>query len=468
MLRWHSAAWAALVSLSACVIYGEDLLLPADGTGAAGGGAGGDDAGGAGGSASVGGGGGAGGATADLGWPLDDSLPARCPSQPPGGGTAWTGWGNFQFPASVSVAKNQTTEPLFGRTYRAGETDGVGQAPGWEAELGVGPLGTLPTGEGRCWSHVAATFNIDVGNDDEYVTTLTPETPGLYALFFRYRPPGGAWRHGDLDGSDDGISSDDATTLVVSDTATAAGSLIVATLNLRCRLDDWAARRPLVVQALARVDPDLVAFQEDCIDAGGPSQAEEVRAELSTYTGRGYAFRRTGTHQATSGNDVYDEGISVLSAFSIAASHVLDLPYAQIPRKALAVDVVVRGEPLRFYTTHFDFGSQAATARRQAAEAIVADLPAAAVAIVGGDLNAGSGEPAYQVLSEALTDLWSRANPNANGDTFPANDPTGRIDYLFAPSSLAAALTGAKLLDEESAGVFLSDHLGLATAVSFP
>lgn len=469
MVRWRRAAGAALGFLSACLVYGEDLLLPVeDGTGGVGGSAaGGDDVGGAGGDPSMGGTGGAGGVT-DLGWPLDDSLPTRCPSDPPAGGSAWTGWGNFQFPASVSVALNGTTELLFGRTYRAGETDGVGQATGWEAELGVGPLGTLPTGEGRCWSYVAASFNVDAGNDDEYASTLTPDTAGLFSLFFRYRPPGGAWRYGDLDGSDDGISVDDAAALVVSDPSTAAAPLIVATLNLRCRLDDWPARRPLVVQSLARVDPDLVAFQEDCVDGAGFSQAEEVRAELATYTRRGYAFRRAGTHQATSGDDVYDEGISVLSAHPIGATHTLDLAYVQIPRKALAVDVVIRGQPLRFYSTHFDFGADAAAARRQSAEAIVADLPSAGIAIVGGDLNAQSGEPAYQTLSDALIDLWSRANPNTAGDTFPAAAPTGRIDYLFGSGSLGAALTGAKLLDEENAGVFSSDHLGVATAVSYP
>lgn len=398
-----------------------------------------------------------------MGWPLDDSLPTRCRPNPPQSGTVWDGWANLQFPASLSVAATGVSDPIYGRVYRAGETSAPGQAPGWEAELGFGPLGTLPTGEGRCWDYAAASFNVDVGNDDEYQVTLsgTLGEPGLYGLYYRYRPTGGAWRYGDLDGSDDGISVEQAARLTV--TGGAEGPLIVATLNLRCRLDDWAARKPLVVQALARVDPDLVAFQEDCIDAGGPAQVDEIAAELSTYTRRGYETRRVGTHQAMTGMLSFDEGISLLSALPVGASHSIDLPYAQIPRKALAADVVVGGEALRLYSTHFDFGVEHDAVRKEAAEALIADFPASGWVVVGGDLNAAPNEPAIDVLGDALTDWWSSANPSSAGLTFPADAPTRRIDYLFGP---ALALVGAKLLDESEGGTWLSDHRGVAVAVA--
>jgi endonuclease/exonuclease/phosphatase family metal-dependent hydrolase len=138
------------------------------------------------------------------------------------------------------------------------------------------------------------------------------------------------------------------------------------------------------------------------------------------------------------------------------------------PRKALAVDVVVRGQALRVYSTHFDYGSESESERTQSAQAIVADLPSATPCVVAGDLNAAPSEPAVAALAAALTDLWTAANPANLGLTYPATAPTGRIDYQFGSGGLGGALLGAKLLDEEQASVLLSDHLGIATATSFP
>lgn len=419
-----------------------------------------------GGSAGAGASGGQGG---DLGWPFDDSVPEPCEPNPPDlGGTAWTGWANFQHPAETTVSTGQASEPLYGRVYCEGETPGVGQAAGWEAELAVGPYGTLPTGEGRCWSYRPATFNVDVGNDDEYVATETPGSAGLFGLFFRYRPPGGAWRYGDLDGSDDGLAAAQAALLTATEATPSPAPLVVVTLNLRCRLDDWAARRNLVVRALSRLDPDLVAVQEDCIHQSGPTQVEEIRERLAPYTRRGYELRRVSTHTADAGGQSYDEGIAVLSAHRIEQSHALDLPHVHFPRKALAVDVTVRGQALRLYSTHFDYGTESADARTQSAEAILADLPAGRPAIVAGDLNANPQSAAVATLSSTLVDLFPRANPSQPGLTFPASDPDTRIDYLFAPDAVAQALLGARLLDETEGTVLLSDHLGVAVAVTFP
>ncbi len=467
-----SAGLATATLALACSEYTEDLLLTPTSSGGqggttSGGGSGGTGGGDAGNGGTSGGGAGAGGG--DLGWPLDDSLPTQCEPNPPDtSGTPWTGWGNYQHPAFTETPVGTQSEALFGQTYRAGETTNPGQAPGWQAELGVGPYGTLPTGDGRCWSYKTASFNTDVSNNDEYSSTLTPATAGLWGLLFRYRPSGGTWRYGDLDGSDNGIAADQAGLLAAVESDTSPKPLIVVSLNLRCQLDDWEGRQPLIVQALARVDPDLVAFQEDCTLNGGPSQAAVIAAQLSTYTRRGYESRRETTHQASSGGETYDEGISVLSAHHVVNSHTLALPYQNFPRKALAVDVLVRGQALRVYCTHFDYGTESEGERTQSAQAIVADLPSTTPAVVAGDLNAKPGEPAVAVLTAGLSDLWATANPSNPGLTFPATSPTARIDYQFGSTQLASALLGAKLLDEQQGSVWLSDHLGLATAVSFP
>lgn len=440
--------------------------------GAASGGAaagGGSPTGGASASGGQGGAGGSGGAPSDLGWPFDDSVPAPCDPTPLGdGGNAWAGWANLQYPASLAGEVGQPTDLVYGQAYAAGVTSSPGASSGWEAELGVGPLGTLPEGDARCWSFEAAAYNTDVGNNDEYQVSLEPDRPGLFGLAYRVRPPGGAWRYGDLNGSDDGLSAAQLAVLEVADPGDAP--LVVVTLNLRCRLDDWNARRPLVVRALARVQPDLVAFQEDCLAPDGTSQSAEVAALLAPYTRRGYALHRETTHLATSGSDSFPEGISVMSAHRLEGVTVLDLPYANFPRKAIGADVTVRGRALRFYATHFDYGSGNAAVRAAAAQAILADLPGGRPSIVAGDLNAEPGEGGPEELAAELVDLWASANPSSPGLTMPASAPTRRIDYLFVSPSVAPPVLsplGAKLLDESEAGVLLSDHLGVAAALGW-
>jgi len=460
-LRFDRVALASLFALAAC---GDDVATTGPSTSSAGGGsstsssasggggAGGGGAGGAASSSTSGAGGG------DLGWPFADELPQPCAPLPSSsGGAAWAGWANLQFPASLVGTIGQASSPIYGRVYQAGTTPLVGQAPGFEAQLLVGPLGALPDGEARCFTAVNASFNVDAGNDDEWQASLVPERAGLYGMYYRFRPSGGAYRYGDLNGSDDGVSVEQAAVLDVGGAAPAP--LVVATLNLRCRLDDWPARKPLVVAALARIDPDVVALQEDCLDTDG-AQAAVIAAELGAYTRRGYEHRRVTTHLAGSGNESFEEGIAVLSAHRIGATRVLDLPYANFPRKALAVELVVRGKPLRFYTTHFDYGTANAAVRKASAEAILADLPSGVTAIVAGDLNAEPSAPGPTELAAALGDAWSLANPSQLGLTMPASGPTRRIDYVYASSSLAPL--GARLLDDASAGIWLSDHLGVA------
>ena len=402
----------------------------------------------------------------DLGWPFPDTLPAPCPAQvlDDGAGAAWDGWANYQHPPALTVATGSETPPLYGQVYRQGETEAAGQAPGWQAELLVGPFGSLPTGEGRCWQALPASFNVQANNNDEYSATVTPTTRGLHGLLFRYRPSGGRWRYGDLGtGSDDGLQAVAAGQLLVTG---GSAPLRVVTMNLRCRVDGWTARRPLLVAALARVDPDLVAFQEDCLDPDtGRSQAEDLLEDLAARTRRGYLFRRQTTHVANHPEGSFEEGVSLLSAHPIEDEGVLTLPSAHLPRRALWIDVTLGGRALRFYATHFDFGQDAAAERTSSAQLILDSAPAARAVLVAGDLNTTPDSEAAQRLSSALVDLWGRANPSQPGLTFPASSPARRIDYVFASPPLALGLRGAKLLDEEAGGTRLSDHLGVAVSL---
>jgi endonuclease/exonuclease/phosphatase family metal-dependent hydrolase len=293
---------------------------------------------------------------------------------------------------------------------------------------------------------------------------VVPDAPGLFGLAFRFRPTGGVWRYGDRFGSDDGFDPLDLGVLSVPEAA-ATAPLKLVTLNLRCRADDWVARKPLLVTALARIQPDLVALQEDCL-TGDVTQAEELIAELGTRTRRGYRFLRAGTHTANHTEGSFEEGVALLSAHPIEQSGVADLPFAMFPRKALWADVTVRGVALRYVATHLDYGADADDERAASAAQILTLATAGRSLVVAGDMNSVPGSAAHASFSSALVDLWARANPSQAGLTYPAPNPSERIDYVFAPAALANGIAGARLLDESSGGVALSDHFGVAAALA--
>lgn len=242
--------------------------------------------------------------------------------------------------------------------------------------------------------------------------------------------------------------------------------LVVATLNLKCRVARYDRRWPLLVDALSRLRPDLVALQEDCcVEVHG--QAAELAEALTARLSTEYHHAWAGTHEVKMSGHVFREGVSVLSRHRIERQRVLDLPSAMFARKAVVVDVTVDGRPLRFTSTHLDFGVENEPVRSADARLFLDDLPEDGEAILAGDLNATPETRAIGILHGGLVDLWTAAHPDEDGFTFPANAPDRRIDYLFATSTLARGLQDSWLIAENDGEVWLSDHLGLAARMTW-
>lgn len=120
---------------------------------------------------------------------------------------------NLQFPGSMSVAASTATPTLYGRIYEAGSTEAAGAAGNVVVQVGWAPAGVDP--RTQCgWQFFPASFNVQVGNDDEYQASFTaPAYPGSYRYTFRYSVDNGAnWTYGDLDGagSNAGVDFDPA------------------------------------------------------------------------------------------------------------------------------------------------------------------------------------------------------------------------------------------------------------------
>lgn len=125
-----------------------------------------------------------------------------------GGAAAEADYCAVQFPTSLSVQAGTSTGLIYGRIFEAGVTPAAGAPAGYVAQVGYGPDTSNPeTQAGWQWS--ATTYNVQVGNDDEYQGSFTaPATAGKYRYAYRFSPDGVSWTYCDVGGagSNSGLS----------------------------------------------------------------------------------------------------------------------------------------------------------------------------------------------------------------------------------------------------------------------
>lgn len=404
---------------------------------------------------------------------VDEPPRDAAPDARDGGGDADSGappevWCATQWPQAAETNAGEPTELLFVRVRVEGVTPTSGGDPSLAVELGYGPRDQPISGPG--WRWVAAEHNglCDgcPADQDEYMGAVTPEAPGELLWGARVLDEGGGVVHCDRAdegrrGSDDGWSAEDAPALTVRE----APRLRVVTLNLRCLADDWDRRRPLVIDGLAAIDPDLMGFQEVCAEpSSGRDNLGELLAGLAERTGRTYVVHRAVTHFSF---DRYDEGLALVSAHGLIRQQEEDLPAGIFPRKVLLARSDTPIGPIALATTHLDHRSsearaeQAGVLARWLAAATEADEPV----VLTGDFNEepDGGEVHATLSGSGLTDLWALLRPGEPGLTFPASGPEIRIDAVWLRAGAAGpeAVSIERFLDRAEGGVTGSDHLGL-------
>lgn len=209
---------------------------------------------------------------------------------------------------------------------------------------------------------------------------------------------------------------------------------------------------------------DLVLLQE--VDRGTRrSGGADQLAVLERRTGLHGSFGRTLAYQGG------DYGLAVLSRWPAVRDTLIRLPVepqparaggSREPRGVLRVRIEAPGGALEVLNTHLD-ASPDDRHRRQEVETVlrVAEelREGGARVLLGGDLNDEPGSPTVGRLTGAgWVDGW-RACGEGGGRTYPADEPSKRIDYLFLePGGTCAA---ARVLD---AGA--SDHRPLLVVVT--
>jgi hypothetical protein len=128
------------------------------------------------------------------------------------------GWANLQWPPSLdhTISALDPTDNIYGQVWIEGHTDLPGPTDGLVAQVGYGPDGSDPDGNPD-WIWEDAVFNVDAGNNDEFMGQLLPEAVGVYDYAYRYSTTGGlTWVYADVDGTGNGYDPAQAGALTVN------------------------------------------------------------------------------------------------------------------------------------------------------------------------------------------------------------------------------------------------------------
>ncbi len=198
-----------------------------------------------------------------------------------------------------------------------------------------------------------------------------------------------------------------------------------------------------IAQTLGGLSADAVGVQE-AHRRWPTSDRTDQPAALSEFLGRDYVFQQTAVYGYRT------EGLAFFSRQPCGSVLHHALPGEGEPRGALEA-IIARpdqGQRVRCFTTHWGLRPQ--ERRTQAIELVRLIGASGEPTIVCGDLNEGPEGEALRLLL-ARTGLKD-AGEHHGLPTFPAVDPTARIDYILASP-------GLRVRAVETIGSQASDHL---------
>jgi len=256
--------------------------------------------------------------------------------------------------------------------------------------------------------------------------------------------------------------------------------LRVLTLNVWNDSGPWPARAERIRGWIARLAPDLIAFQEVVRSPGRDLARELVGEGWELAFGEASKFWKSAEESF---------GNAIASRWPIAKSDVLPLPDKgdHETRSALLCQIDSPHGPLRFGCTHLNWKFHHGFVRERQVVALADFARAQRVhrgfpTIIAGDFNAepDSDEIRYMTGRHSIdgrsvywNDAWLVAGCDGDGITWSnrnayartALEPDRRIDYIFVDYPLRdgrGRIESCRVVaNDERAGVWPSDHFGV-------
>jgi endonuclease/exonuclease/phosphatase family metal-dependent hydrolase len=238
----------------------------------------------------------------------------------------------------------------------------------------------------------------------------------------------------------------------------------VITLNLEQDHKRWAARRSLIIDEIARLAPDLIAFNEVCVPL---QSARDLRAAAAERTGHAYALV-----QQTKVNSLSKiEGEALLTRFPVIETGNLD--YQARDMVALVARILIGDLPVDVYVTHLFMSRGDDSLRLFQVQQLLGWIDSrgdVAGAIACGDFNASLDAPSAALMATRFRP--TQLAPTAftaltdTGDTvshpyWPRMDRC--IDYVWVAGAIDLIASGV-CFDKPSPAdptLWPSDHAGV-------
>ncbi len=184
------------------------------------------------------------------------------------------GWaGNLEPPAIVHTIGITPTQPISAQVWIDGVTNAPGQGQGVMAELGYGISGTVPS-TWETW--IAAEYVGDIGSNDQYAASLTPETTGTFQYVARFSTTQGRdWSYALTAGGQPGVL-----------TVLPSGDTMPPATPLNLRVTDWTAGWIALAWDPVEGDPTLYAYDLYRSEVSGTvgTRIARVLAPTTAYT----------------------------------------------------------------------------------------------------------------------------------------------------------------------------------------
>jgi endonuclease/exonuclease/phosphatase family metal-dependent hydrolase len=240
--------------------------------------------------------------------------------------------------------------------------------------------------------------------------------------------------------------------------------ITVLSLNIWNYRGGWAARRERIARVIREAAPDVVGVQEVRRDpryARGGDQA----AQLARLTGLRHVYAPSMRYWRW---PRVEEGLAILTPHRILRHTVIPLRWDSVdrvdPNRRIALHATLTTTSSASFDCWVTHLNQRPPVRDASAAALGDALPASASPLLMGDFNAHPESETIQMFQKSgLRDMWKEIHPDDPGPTYPAEDPTERIDYLFAGPGWAVERMERIGIGSRA----LSDHCGLLAVLSF-
>ncbi len=216
--------------------------------------------------------------------------------------------------------------------------------------------------------------------------------------------------------------------------------------------------KKLDLQRIAEVinaeHPDLVGLQE--VDRGVKrTEGKDEIAELAKLTAMNYVFAHNLDYQGG------QYGVAILSRFPVKQ---IDHRKYENRREAerrgmIRAEIEFAGRTINFVTTHLDY--QFEDGRVFETEQLLKFLEGInGPLIVVGDFNDEPQAKACKLMLTGFEDAWIIGRGEGNGNSYPADNPVKRIDYIFTRKSDRLRVKGPRIVT-----TLASDHLPVVADV---